>query len=61
MKPKIICHIMSSIDGRLLDERWTDPFGGMSKAELLKMYAIIGRCRSAYSCLPRFLWYARMP
>lgn len=43
MKPKIICHIMSSVDGRLLDERWTAPFDGTSKAELLKMYAIIGR------------------
>lgn len=43
MKPKIICHIMSSVDGRLLDERWTAPFDGASKAELLKMHAIIGR------------------
>lgn len=43
MKPKIICHIMSSVDGRLLDERWTASFDGTSKAELLKMYAIIGR------------------
>lgn len=34
---------MSSVDGRLLDERWTAPFDGTSKAELLKMYAIIGR------------------
>lgn len=34
---------MSSVDGRLLDERWTASFDGTSKAELLKMYAIIGR------------------
>lgn len=26
MKPKIICHIMSSVDGRLIDGRWTVPY-----------------------------------
>lgn len=26
MKPRIICHMMSSIDGRLLAERWSEPF-----------------------------------
>lgn len=26
MKPRIICHMMSSVDGRLLAERWSEPF-----------------------------------
>lgn len=26
MKPEIICHIMSSGDGRLIDGRWTAPY-----------------------------------
>ena len=43
MNPKIICHIMSSVDGRLLTERWTEPFNGMSKGELMGVYAAIGR------------------
>lgn len=43
MKPKVICHIMSSVDGRLLDNRWTQPFGETDKTELLKVYAAIAR------------------
>lgn len=43
MNPKIICHIMSSVDGRLLTERWTEPFNGKSKGELMGVYAAIGR------------------
>ncbi len=43
MNPKIICHIMSSVDGRLLTERWTEPFNGKSKGELMDVYAAIGR------------------
>lgn len=43
MNPKVICHIMSSVDGRLLDSRWTEPFDGTSHSELLKVYADIGR------------------
>lgn len=43
MNPKIICHIMSSVDGRLLTERWTEPFNGKSKGELMSVYAAIGR------------------
>ena len=34
---------MSSVDGRLLDDRWTKPFDGTDKTELLKIYAAIGR------------------
>ena len=43
MCPKVICHIMSSVDGRLLPERWTLPFDGKDKDELLGVYAAIGR------------------
>ena len=28
---------MSSVDGRLLDNRWTQPFGETDKTELLKV------------------------
>ena len=28
MYPQIICHVMSSVDGRLLTNRWTEPFNG---------------------------------
>lgn len=43
MKPKIICHIMSSVDGRLLNDRWTEPFDGTPASDLLQVYAAIGR------------------
>lgn len=42
MKPKIICHIMSSVDGRLIDSRWTAPYKA-EHGELLKVYSAIGR------------------
>ena len=42
MYPIIICHIMGSVDGRLLTERWTEPFGGKSKGELMRIYSAIG-------------------
>lgn len=35
MSLKIICHIMSSVDGRLLIDRWTEPFDGKGKNELI--------------------------
>ena len=43
MYPQIICHIMGSVDGRLLTDRWTEPFDGKSKGELLGIYAAVGR------------------
>ncbi|WP_195425581.1 MULTISPECIES: dihydrofolate reductase family protein [Bacteroidales] len=43
MKPKIICHIMSSVDGRLLNNRWTEPFDGTPASDLLQVYAAVGR------------------
>lgn len=42
MKPKIICHIMSSVDGRLLDRRWTAPYNA-ERNELLKVYSDASR------------------
>jgi len=30
MRPKIICHMVSSIDGRLLVDRWTTPAAGVA-------------------------------
>lgn len=43
MIPKVICHIMSSVDGRLLAGRWTAPFDGTNPSELFKEYAAIGQ------------------
>lgn len=43
MKPKVICHIMSSVDGRLLNDRWTEPFDGTPASDLLQVYAAVGR------------------
>lgn len=43
MTPKVICHIMSSVDGRLLPGRWTAPFDGTNSAKLFKEYAAIGK------------------
>ena len=43
MYPQIICHVMGSVDGRLLTDRWTKPFNGKSKGELMGVYAAIGR------------------
>ena len=34
---------MSSVDGRLLTNRWTEPFNGKNKGELMGIYAAIGR------------------
>ncbi len=34
---------MCSVDGRLLDGRWTEPSDGTPRTELLKVYAAIGR------------------
>lgn len=34
---------MGSVDGRLLTDRWTEPYNGKSKGELMGIYAAIGR------------------
>ena len=38
MRPKIICHMMSSIDGRLLVDRWTPPAAGIDSDVLRGHY-----------------------
>ncbi len=43
MKPKVICHIMSSVDGRIQVERWTAPADGAEKSDLMKTYSEIGQ------------------
>lgn len=43
MKPEVICHIMSSVDGRLLPSRWTPPFDGTAPSALLGEYAALAR------------------
>lgn len=42
MKPKIICHIMSSVDGRVINSRWSEPFDGRPQSDLTKVYAQLG-------------------
>ena len=34
---------MGSVDGRLLTDRWTEPYNGKSKGELMGIYAAVGR------------------
>lgn len=34
---------MGSVDGRLLTDRWTEPYNGKSKGELMGVYAAVGR------------------
>lgn len=46
MKPKVICHIMCSVDGHIQVERWTKPADGTPKSELMKTYSEIGRMLS---------------
>lgn len=43
MKPKIICHMLSSVDGRLLNERWTPLYDGKPFGEAGKVYAETGK------------------
>jgi 5-amino-6-(5-phosphoribosylamino)uracil reductase len=38
MRPTIICHMVSSIDGRLLTYRWTPPAAGIDPASLHRDY-----------------------
>lgn len=42
-RPKIICHMMSSVDGRLLTDRWTEPFDGKDKTEFYGVYEDVSR------------------
>ena len=38
MRPRIVCHMVSSIDGRLLPDRWTQPAQGVDRAALFRHY-----------------------
>lgn len=38
MRPKIICHMVSSIDGRLVSSRWTRPARGIDADQLWQYY-----------------------
>jgi riboflavin biosynthesis pyrimidine reductase len=42
MRPKIICHMWSSIDGRLFPDRWTAPAAGIEAETLWKHYEEVG-------------------
>ena len=42
MRPKIICHMWSSIDGRLFPDRWTAPAAGIKAATLWAHYEEVG-------------------
>lgn len=46
MKPKVICHIMASVDGHIQVERWTAPADGVAKSDLMKTYSDIGQTLS---------------
>lgn len=39
MKPKVICHMMGSVDGRLLNQRWSAPFDGTDISAFGSLYA----------------------
>lgn len=43
MKPKVICHIMASVDGHIQVERWTAPADDVAKVDLMKTYSDIGK------------------
>lgn len=38
MKPKIICHMISSVDGRLITDRWSKPFDGTAQNKVIQPY-----------------------
>ncbi|MFP3564524.1 dihydrofolate reductase family protein [Paraburkholderia sp. SIMBA_030] len=38
MRPKIICHMVASIDGRLLPPRWTPPAKGVDRGIVSRIY-----------------------
>jgi 5-amino-6-(5-phosphoribosylamino)uracil reductase len=41
MRPKIVCHMMSSIDGGLLPDRWTPPASGGKRDTLFRHYDVV--------------------
>ncbi|MDD4413783.1 MAG: dihydrofolate reductase family protein [Oscillospiraceae bacterium] len=47
MKPKIICHMMSSVDGRLIGDRWSLPFDGKKRDDLYEPYFELSKEQNA--------------
>jgi riboflavin biosynthesis pyrimidine reductase len=43
MRPKIICHMASSVDGRLLADRWTPPASGVATDIVPRIYEEAGK------------------
>lgn len=41
MKPKVICHMMSSVDGRLMPYRYSLPFNSKDIDDLINQYVIL--------------------
>ncbi len=41
MKPKVICHMMSSVDGRLMPYRYSLPLNGKSHDDLINQYVAL--------------------
>ena len=47
MRPKITCHMVTSLDGRLHPDRWTDPVGGRIGDLIDKHYDATAECLEA--------------
>lgn len=41
MKPKVICHMMSSVDGRFMPYRYSLPYNGKSHDDLINQYVLL--------------------
>ncbi len=54
MKPKVICHMMSSVDGRLMPYRYSTPINGKSVDDLIDQYvALSGQLNGDASLIGR--------
>lgn len=54
MKPKVICHMMSSVDGRLMPYRYSTPVNGASVDDLIEQYvALSGQLNGDASLIGR--------
>ncbi len=47
MRPKIICHMLSTVDGRLVTQRWTPPFDGKPIEKLFDPYFAVSNAFNA--------------
>ena len=43
MKPKVICHVMASVDGHLQVERWNAPYEEDARGEIMGVYPEIAK------------------